>query len=173
VGLVIMALFTSMTSAPLMNFFLKRKYSFDNLLKSELVFYTDVKSKEEIIHFLSDIAAKNLRLLNADEICRDILERENSNPTGIANYLAIPHTRVKSSKPIIVAAINKDGIDFNASDDIPSRIIFLLLTPVSENEMQLRILSEIVKKFRDKEKVEEMLQIKNEKEFVEKIKQIN
>jgi Kef-type K+ transport system membrane component KefB len=173
VGLVIMALFTSMTSAPLMNFFLKRKYSFDNLLKSELVFYTDVKSKEEIIHFLSDIAAKNLRLLNADEIGRDILERENSNPTGIANYLAIPHTRVKSSKPIIVAAINKDGIDFNSSDDIPSRIIFLLLTPVSENEMQLRILSEIVKKFRDKEKVEEMLQIKNEKEFVEKIKQIN
>ena len=173
VGLVIMALFTSMTSAPLMNFFLKRKYSFDNLLKPELVFYTDVKSKEEIIHFLSDIAAKNLRLLNADEIGRDILERENSNPTGIANYLAIPHTRVKSSKPIIVAAINKDGIDFNASDDIPSRIIFLLLTPVSENEMQLRILSEIVKKFRDKEKVEEMLQIKNEKEFVEKIKQIN
>ena len=173
VGLVIMALFTSMTSAPLMNFFLKRKYSFDNLLKPELVFYTDVKSKEEIIHFLSGIAAKNLRLLNADEIGRDILERENSNPTGIANYLAIPHTRVKSSKPIIVAAINKDGIDFNASDDIPSRIIFLLLTPVSENEMQLRILSEIVKKFRDKEKVEEMLQIKNEKEFVEKIKQIN
>jgi Kef-type K+ transport system membrane component KefB len=173
VGLVIMALFTSMTSAPLMNFFLKRKYSFDNLLKPELVFYTDVKSKEEIIHFLSDIAAKNLRLLNADEIGRDILERENSNPTGIANYLAIPHTRVKSSKPIIVAAINKDGIDFNSSDDIPSRIIFLLLTPVSENEMQLRILSEIVKKFRDKEKVEEMLQIKNEKEFVEKIKQIN
>jgi Kef-type K+ transport system membrane component KefB len=173
VGLVIMALFTSMTSAPLMNFFLKRKYSFDNLLKPELVFYTDVKSKEEIIHFLSDIAAKNLRLLNADEIGRDILERENSNPTGIANYLAIPHTRVKSSKPIIVAAINKDGIDFNASDDIPSRIIFLLLTPVSENEMQLRILSEIVKKFRDKEKVEEMLQIKNEKKFVEKIKQIN
>ena len=173
VGLVIMALFTSMTSAPLMNFFLKRKYSFDNLLKPELVFYTDVKSKEEIIHFLSDIAAKNLRLLNADEIGRDILERENSNPTGIANYLAIPHTRVKSSKPIIVAAINKDGIDFNSSDDIPSRIIFLLLTPVSENEMQLRILSEIVKKFRDKEKVEELLQIKNEKEFVEKIKQIN
>jgi mannitol/fructose-specific phosphotransferase system IIA component (Ntr-type) len=39
--------------------------------------------------------------------------------------------------------------------------------------MQLRILSEIVKKFRDKEKVEEMLQIKNEKKFVEKIKQIN
>src|SRR5690606_18351902 len=53
VGLVIMALFTSMTGAPLMNFFLKKKYTLQNLLKPEYVFFTDVKSKEDIIAFLS------------------------------------------------------------------------------------------------------------------------
>jgi Kef-type K+ transport system membrane component KefB/mannitol/fructose-specific phosphotransferase system IIA component (Ntr-type) len=165
VGLVIMALFTSMTGAPLMNFFLKerRKHSLENLIKPELIFFTDLKNKEEVIGFLSGIAGKIVNH-NADEICKNILERENSNPTGIANYLAIPHTRIKIPKPFIAVAINKNGIDFNATDNIPSRIIFLLLTPSGENEMQLKLLSEIVKKFRDKEKVEKLLSLKDEKE---------
>jgi mannitol/fructose-specific phosphotransferase system IIA component (Ntr-type) len=174
VGLVIMALFTSMTGAPLMNFFLKerRKYTLENLVIPELVFYTDVKSKEDVIKFLSGVAAKKLKQ-KAEDICKDILERENSNPTGIANYLAIPHTRIKINKPFIAAAVNKNGLDFNASDNISSRIIFMLLTPSGENEMQLRLLSDLVKKFRDNDKVEALLQIINEKEFVEGLKSLN
>jgi len=173
VALVIMALVTSLTSAPLMNIFLrgKRKYTFENLLKSELVFFTDLESKEEIIHFLSQVAAKNLKL-NTEEICKEITERENSNPTGISNYLAIPHAKIKSSKPVIVTAINRNGIDFNSTDGIPSRIIVLLLTPFGENELQLKLLADIVKRFKDKTKIEELLTIKNENEFVERIKKL-
>jgi len=173
VALVIMALVTSLTSAPLMNIFLrgKRKYTFENLLKSELVFFTDLKSKEEIIHFLSQVAAKNLKL-NTEEICKEITERENSNPTGISNYLAIPHAKIKSFKPVIVTAINRNGIDFNSTDGIPSRIIVLLLTPFGENELQLKLLADIVKRFKDKTKIEELLTIKNENEFVERIKKL-
>jgi len=171
VGLVIMALFTSMTGAPLMNFFLKerKKYSLENLLNPQLTFYTDVNTKEEIIDFLSGIAGKNLKS-NSVEISKEVLAREKTNATGIANYLAIPHARIKSSRPIIITAINKKGIDFDSSDKTPSKIIILLLTPLGENELQLRLLAEIVKKFRDKEKVEELLNIKNEKEFIEKLK---
>ena len=169
VGLVIMALFTSITGAPLMSIFLKRKFTLENLLKPELIFYTDVNSKEEIILFLTNAALKNLKL-NVNEIHKEIIERENSNSTGIANYLAIPHTKIKSSKPVIAVAVNKHGIDFNSTDEIPARIIFLLLTPENDNELQLKLLSEIAGKFRDRGKVEELLQIKNEKEFVEKVK---
>lgn len=174
VGLVIMALFTSMTGAPLMNFFLKerRKFTLENLLQPELVFYTDVNSKEEIIDFLSSVAGKKLKI-KSEIICKEIIYRENSNPTGIANYLAIPHTRIKSSKSVIAVAINKTGVNFSSSDNLLSRIIFMLLTPEGENELQLKLLSEIVNKFKDKEKIEELLLIKNEKEFVERLKAIN
>ena len=156
VGLVIMALFTSMTGAPLMNFFLKerKKFSLENLLNPRLTFFTDVDTKEEVINFLSEIAAKDLKL-NPAEIFKEVMMRENSTPTGIANYLAIPHSRIKSPRPIIVTAINKKGIDFESADNLHSRIIVLLLTPAGENELQLKLLSEIAKKFSDKEKIEE------------------
>ncbi len=167
-----MALFTSITGAPLMNIFLKKKFSLENLLKPELVFFTDVSSKEEIINFLTGIAAKNLNL-DSDKIYKEIIDRENSNPTGIANYLAIPHTKIKSSKPIITIAVNKNGIDFSSTDELSSRIIFLLLTPEEDNEIQLKLLSEIVKKFKNKGKVEELLLVKNEKELIEKMKAIS
>lgn len=171
VGLVVMALFTSMTGAPLMNLFLKRTPTLQNLLKPELIFFTDVKSKEEIINFLSSSASKNLKI-NSEEIFRKVLERENSISTGIANYLAIPHARVNSNKPFIAAAINKEGIDFNSTDNLPARIIFLLLTPEGENELQLKLLSDIVKKFRDKEKVEQLLSLKDESKILKALEEM-
>jgi len=171
VGLVIMALVTSITAAPLMKLFLKekRKYSFENLLKPELIFFTDLNTSEEIIKFLSDAASKNFKL-NPDEVFKEIMERENANPTGIANYLAIPHAKIRISKPVIVTAINKNGINFNSTDNIKSRIIILLLTPSGEHELQLKLLADIVRKFSDKAKTEELLLIKDEREFAEKIK---
>ncbi len=121
---------------------------------------------------MSEIAAKDLKL-NSAEIFKEVIMRENSTPTGIANYLAIPHSRIKSPRPIIVTAINKKGIDFESADNLHSRIIVLLLTPAGENELQLKLLSEIAKKFSDKEKIEGLLNIKNEKEFVDKLKALN
>jgi len=171
VALVIMALITSMTSAPLMSIFLKKKHTLQNLLKPEYVFFTDVKSKEDIISFLSQSAAKNLKI-KADDIYGKVMERENSNPTGIANYLAIPHTRIKSSKPFIAVAINKKGINFDSSDNLPSRIFIMLLTPESENELQLKLLSEIVKKFRDKEKVIKLLSLKEETAVIKALEEM-
>ncbi|RPI67021.1 MAG: PTS sugar transporter subunit IIA [Ignavibacteriales bacterium] len=142
-----------------------------NLLKPEYVFFTDVKSKEDIISFLSQSAAKNLKI-KADDIYGKVMERENSNPTGIANYLAIPHTRIKSSKPFIAVAINKKGINFDSSDNLPSRIFIMLLTPESENELQLKLLSEIVKKFRDKEKVIKLLSLKEETAVIKALEEM-
>lgn len=171
VALVIMALVTSITSAPLMSIFLRKKHSLNNLLRPELVFYTDLQNKEEVLKFLSDIAAKNLDI-NSEVISDELINQEKINPSGIINHLAIPHIRMNSNKPLLVAAINKDGIDFNSPDNLSSRIIFLLLIPTSESEMQFKLLSEISRNFSDKTKVEELLNTKDEEEFVEKVKQL-
>ncbi|HUX60836.1 MAG TPA: cation:proton antiporter [Ignavibacteriaceae bacterium] len=169
VALVIMALVTSVSSAPFMKYFLKARDSLLNILSPNLVLFTNFTDKNEVIRELVNQVSKNLKL-NSDQIYSEVIERENSIPTGIANYLAIPHARVDISRPAIAIAINKKGINFEASDGTASRIIFLLLTPKSKNELQLKLLVEIVNKFKDKQKVEQLLLSSNTTDFISMFK---
>ncbi len=169
VALVIMALVTSVSSAPFMKYFLKARESLLNILSPNLVLFTNFTDKNEVIRELVNQVSKNSKL-NSDEIYREVIERENSSPTGIANYLAIPHARVDISRSAIAIAINKKGINFEASDGTPSRIIFLLLTPKSKNELQLKLLVEIVNKFKDKQIVEQLLLSSNTTDFMSMLK---
>lgn len=86
-----------------------------------------------------------IKLNYQQSIYQDVIARENILPTGISNYLALPHAKVDIKKPMIAIAINKTGIDFEAGDGLLSRIIILLLTPKNNNELQLKLLSEIAK----------------------------
>ncbi|MHB1688250.1 MAG: cation:proton antiporter domain-containing protein, partial [Ignavibacteriaceae bacterium] len=170
VALVVMALVTSVSSAPLMKYFMKGRDNLTNILNQNLVLFTNSTDKNEIIASLVDLLSKNLKL-NREVIFNEVMARENSVPTGISNYLAIPHARVDIAKPAAAIAINRQGLNFEASDGIPSKIIFLLLTPKDKNELQLKLLVEIVNKFKDKSKAEELLLSSNQANFIAKLKQ--
>ncbi|MHB8852802.1 MAG: cation:proton antiporter domain-containing protein [Ignavibacteriaceae bacterium] len=171
VALVIMALVTSVSSAPFMKYFLKAKESLLHILNPNLILFTNSAGKNEVIRELVSLISKNFNL-STEKIYNEVIERENSIPTGIANYLAIPHARVDISKPAVAIALNQEGINFEASDGTPSRIIFLLLTPKNKNELQLKFLVDIVNKFKDKQKVEELLHSLNPADFMSKLKQL-
>ncbi|MBZ0200101.1 MAG: cation:proton antiporter [Ignavibacteriaceae bacterium] len=173
VGLVIMALFTSIASAPMMSYFLKRKEGFklNDLLSPSGFIFSNASSKDAVINELVDIAAAKIKI-PAEEILQIVYAREAQGPTGIANYLAIPHAKLKISKPYLFTAKVNVGINFGAFDELESRIIFLLLTPESNNEIQLQLLAETAKKFGDREKVEELLSLDDKNIFIEKLKLI-
>jgi len=90
VGLVIMALFTSIASAPMMSHFLKRKESFrlQDLLSPSNFLYSSATDKETLLIELANFAAPKVKI-PAKEILQKVMEREKQGATGIANYLAI------------------------------------------------------------------------------------
>lgn len=153
VALVIMALVTSISSAPLMSIFLKdrKKKNFIDLINPKLIFVSEATDKQSLIEELVSKSAL-ISKFNKEEILRAVLLRENSLPTGIANHLAIPHARVKITRPLVAIALPKKPINFDAADGLPAKIIVLLLTPIGDNELQLNLLSEIVKTFNSIEK---------------------
>ncbi|MFZ1289815.1 MAG: cation:proton antiporter [Melioribacteraceae bacterium] len=171
VGLVIMSLFTSMASAPIMNYFLnkKDKSKFANLLSEKNILFTDEEDKTSIIRKLVEKVSVKTELTSED-IFNEVISREKILPTGIANYLALPHAKINIKEPLIAIAINKTGIDFEASDGTLSRIIILLLTPKNNNELQLKLLSEIVNKFDNKNEVEKLLSIESAKTLITELK---
>jgi Kef-type K+ transport system membrane component KefB/mannitol/fructose-specific phosphotransferase system IIA component (Ntr-type) len=172
VALVIMAVVTSIAGAPMMNFFLsKKKFDFSGLLKPDLVFFTDAKKKIEIIKHLVK-AASDYYKLNEEEVYSEVMLREEESPTGIANYLALPHGRIKYKLPIVAAAINKNGLDFESLDATPSKAIILLLTPKDNNELQLKLLADIGSKFRDRVKAERYLTAGTPDEFIKMVRRL-
>jgi Kef-type K+ transport system membrane component KefB/mannitol/fructose-specific phosphotransferase system IIA component (Ntr-type) len=169
VALVIMALVTSITSAPMMNYYLKKKrVSFTELLRPELIFFTDYKQKDDVIKKLVN-AASSYYKLEEKEVLTDVMNKEAENPTGIANFLALPHGKIKYNKPVVAVAINKHDLEFGSLDGTPSRIVVLLLTPISKSELQLKLLAEIVKKFRTADTSLRYLNASDEKEFLRTI----
>lgn len=174
VALIIMALISTLSSAPLMNVFIKMSKSIlklSNLLKTENILFTEINNKELLIKELcKSISASNK--LDYEKIFNKVMEREQQISTGLENHLAIPHARININTPLAAMAINKNGIDFNAIDKLPSKVILLLLTPEDKPEIQLELLSEIAHKIGNADVIEKLILSQDANEVISKIKQL-
>lgn len=171
VALVVMALFTSIIGTPLMKYLSKKKISFKSLIDSEQVLFLSRENKNDTIKILVEAVSKNIKI-DEEDIFKELINREELNPTGIANYLAIPHTKAKIEKPIVAVAKHSEGLNFEAADSIPSKIIVLLLIPKDENELQLQLLAEIANKFIDINKVNDLLNTGTREDFADMLKKM-
>src|SRR5690606_2672475 len=72
------------------------------------------------------------------------LERERELPTGLGCGVAIPHARVpKLSRPLVVFGRSRDGIIFNPESSEIVRLVFLLVTPEEQPDVQVLLLSQL------------------------------
>ncbi|OGU68520.1 MAG: hypothetical protein A2499_13150 [Stygiobacter sp. RIFOXYC12_FULL_38_8] len=175
VALVIMALVTSLSSAPAMGYFLKRskkKLNFKDLLRKDLILFSDADTKEVLIKELCDFAASKNKL-NKEKVYEEVWKREQQFSTGLANHLAIPHARLKIQSPLVVTAISRGGLDFDSLDGKIAHVITLLLTPETEPELQLKLLADITKNFHLPDTAKELCVSANSDEVISKIKQLS
>lgn len=79
--------------------------------------------------------------LSRQNILNAILERESLMSTGIKEGIAVPHGKIDDIKEVIgVVGISRDGIDYEALDNKPVHLIFLLLSSKDNAEFHLRVL---------------------------------
>ncbi|MBX3200650.1 MAG: cation:proton antiporter [Labilithrix sp.] len=71
-----------------------------------------------------------------------VLERELVAATGLGDDVAIPHAPVEGlGKPVVALGLSRGGIDFDAPDGRPARIVFLLLLPPRAYDDEVRVLA--------------------------------
>jgi PTS system nitrogen regulatory IIA component len=81
-----------------------------------------------------------------------LIARERLQSTGLGHGIAIPHGRVKGLRdPVGFFVRTRAPIDFQAADDQPVSLIFLLLVPEKATDLHLQILSELAQMFSDRE----------------------
>lgn len=71
--------------------------------------------------------------------------------TAVEEGIALPHARLPTLlKPVILFGRSLQGIEWNSPDGKPAHLIFLILTPKTDDEVQiLRILSTVLSKRSD------------------------
>lgn len=106
-------------------------------------------SKKQILQELSQLAAK-LTGMHERAIFDVLLERERLGTTGIGRGIAIPHGKLKDLDQLhgLFARLEKP-VDFDAIDDAPVDLIFLLLAPESAGADHLKALARISRLLRD------------------------
>ncbi|HTQ44658.1 MAG TPA: cation:proton antiporter [Polyangiaceae bacterium] len=148
VALVFMALATSLVSGPTMKWMLRGvdEESLAALLRrgawvQSLAAATPAAAIEEL--------AASLRNQLGDiepRAARAVLDREATASTGLGDEVAVPHAVIAGlSKPLMALGFSPEGIDFNAPDGQPARIVFLLLMPPRAHDQEVRILAQIAR----------------------------
>lgn len=117
-----------------------------------------VNSKKQLLQELSAKAAL-VTGLSEREVFDVILQRERLGSTGVGNGIAIPHGKLTSIKDIVgVFARLNEPVDFEALDDQPVDLVFLLLAPEGAGADHLKALSRIARVLRDGDMVTKLRQ---------------
>jgi nitrogen PTS system EIIA component len=105
---------------------------------------------------LQELAAKASKItgLPEREIFDVILQRERLGSTGVGNGIAIPHGKLAHLSSIVGIFARLDSpVDFEALDDQPVDLVFLLLAPEGAGADHLKALSRIARVLRDPDMV--------------------
>ncbi|MFQ5527798.1 MAG: PTS sugar transporter subunit IIA [Thermoanaerobaculia bacterium] len=117
----------------------------EGLTRPELIFPSLAGSDQaSALWALAESMAKAGVIADAHRVYEKLLEREELGSTGIGDGVAIPHCKVKRLEEVVVAVgILGEAVDFGASDGLPVRLLFLVLSPEKSPAAHLKSLAAI------------------------------
>ncbi len=108
----------------------------------------DATSRKHAIHTLCEALAE-VTELPVRGIEDAVMEREQLGSTGVGEGVAIPHARLEGlERPVGGFMRLQQGVDFDAIDDRPCDLIFMLLAPDAAGADHLRALAQVSRVFR-------------------------
>src|SRR6202522_4098285 len=171
VALVVMALFTSLVSGPIMHALIRsrKEITLKETINAKLFLPSLAgTTKHEVLDQMCTVAA-DYASNPPERFVRLVEERERVASSGWENGLAVPHARVNGlPHPIVVVARVNNGIDFDARDGRVARLIVMILT--GDNQSQHDLLRNAGELFSRKEAIEQTL---NAQSFVELVAALN
>jgi PTS system nitrogen regulatory IIA component len=128
----------------------------------------DAGSKKRAFEQIGLLLEEQLHL-GKGKIFDSLFAREKLGSTGLGHGVAIPHGRIKGLKDTVgVFARLKQPIPFDAPDDIPVSLMFVLLVPEQATDLHLQILGELAHMFSDRH-LRERLNASQEREALHRL----
>lgn len=139
-----------------------------NYLDPRFVAFLDVSNRDEAISSLIDLLHTEGKLQDAEAFRQAIFHREALVSTGIGMGVAIPHAKMNSFSDffIVVGIQKKKGLDWNALDKVPVRLIFMIGGPENRQTEYLQILSLLTGTIKEAELRKELLKASSAEEVI-------
>jgi len=120
----------------------------DLLLPTAIVPRARWQGRKQVLAEMSGVMARALGL-DPREVHEAVQERERLGSTGVGEGVAIPHARIEClTRPVGGFARLLEPADFEAIDERPADLIFMLLAPTDAGADHLRALARAARVFR-------------------------
>ncbi|MDX9875573.1 MAG: PTS IIA-like nitrogen regulatory protein PtsN [Spongiibacteraceae bacterium] len=107
-------------------------------------------SKKRVLENLAQFLAEDLPDTDAADLFARLLARERLGSTGLGGGIALPHCRLKSVERAIGCLVTlAQPIEFEAVDDNPVDVLFVLLVPEAATQEHLNVLAALAERFSD------------------------
>lgn len=130
---------------------------------------------------VEDVLRQLLEPLIERDLVRDeegtleaVLNRERQQSTAIGRGVAIPHAGCRElDDPLITLALAPGGVAFNAPDEEPIKIFFLLLSPPGQGSTHIKLLARIARLMRTPEGPDALLGARDAADVIERVRELD
>ncbi len=138
-------------------------------LDSRLITFLDASSRDEAIDCLIDLLDEDEKLIDKEIFRQAIFYREQIVSTGIGMGVAVPHAKLKEFPNFFIAIgiQQKKGLDWNALDKAPVRLVFMIGGPDNKQTEYLQILSLLTSAIRDIDLRKQLLNAQTSEEVLD------
>jgi len=101
-------------------------------------------SKSDAIDALVDLLEGHGAISSLETVRGAVFEREKKMSTGVGKGLGLPHAKTTAASDTVAAFATTDvPVDFGAVDDVPVRLLLLLVGPEEHKSQHVKILGRI------------------------------
>ncbi len=139
----------------------------DLLSKDSIFLGAKPANKSEAIDMLVDLQANGGKIKDKEEYKKDILAREEMGSTAVGEGIAIPHAKSEAvSEPSLAAMTVPEGVDYEALDEMPSYLLFMIAAP-NDGDVHLEVLSRLMTILMDEDFRANLIGAKSKEEFLD------
>lgn len=141
-----------------------------DLLGTSVSLNQSAASKAEVLEKMVDLMVKKGNVTDRESFKNAVFAREEEGTTGVGDGIAIPHGRCAGvSEPGLAAMVLPAGVEYEAMDDEPVHLIFLIAAPENKGDAHLQILSKLSMMLMDEGFTASLKAAKSVEEFLRRI----
>ena len=127
-------------------------------------------SKEELLKKAVELMVRQGNITDKEQYLNAVFAREEEGTTGVGDGIAIPHGRCEGvSQPGLVAMVIPKGVDYDALDDEPVNLLFLIAANPKSGSAHIDILSKLSGMLMNDEFTAALKSAKSPQEFLKMI----
>lgn len=126
------------------------------------------RNKNDVIEEMLTLISTSEKILDFEKVRRAVFDREQVMSTGVGNGFAIPHGKSDAVTDIVAGfGVTERPIDYDALDDKPVRLVFILIGKENMVGSHIKLLSRVSRLMNSETFRNTLLTLKTPDEIIE------